>query len=274
MNSTAQQAHSLTLPQLRGDYAGATTDFVVEQKTAQYSSIEHQRWSVLFAAQKEAARKYGSSLFCTALDRLEQAAPLHLGIPRFSDFNPTLLSHTGWKIVAVPGLIPNDIFFAHLAKRQFPVTTWIRQAHEMDYIVEPDVFHDFFGHVPLLLEPSIANFLQWYGEQAGYANDVELKKLARLYWYTIEYGLIQEGSNIKAFGAGLLTSKTELEYSVQSIKKHYKFDVERIRDTGYVIDSFQTQYFVMKQLQEMFGFEGLNWSGRQKRIIDRGMSSN
>ncbi len=254
MNTTIQQARSLPAPQLRGDYTGATKDFVVEQDTAQYSNIEHQRWSVLFASQKASAQKNGSALFCDSLTRLEQAAPLHVGIPRFSDYNPTLLSHTGWRLVAVPGLIPDGVFFAHLAKRQFPVTTWIRPAHEMDYIVEPDVFHDFFGHVPLLLEPSIANFLQWYGEQAGYANDVELKKLARLYWYTIEYGLIHEGSNIKAFGAGLLTSRTELEHSVQSIEKHRKFDVERIRDEEYKIDSFQTQYFVLEQLQDLLRF--------------------
>jgi phenylalanine-4-hydroxylase len=258
MNTIAQQAQSLTFPKLRGDYTGAAKDFVVEQDTAQYSIIEHQRWSVLFAAQKASAKKYGSALFCGSLTRLEQAAPLHLGIPRFSDYNPTLVSHTGWNLVAVPGLIPYDVFFAHLAKRQFPVTTWIRQAHEMDYIVEPDVFHDFFGHVPLLLEPSIANFLQWYGEQASYASDVELKKLARLYWYTIEYGLINEGNNIKAFGAGLLTSRTELEHSVQSIEKHCKFDVERIRDEDYKIDSFQTQYFVLERLQDLLRLKSLN----------------
>jgi phenylalanine-4-hydroxylase len=257
MNSSAQLAHPLALPMLRGDYTGAAKDLVIEQDTAQYSTVEHQRWLVLFARQKAAARKFGSSLFCSALDRLEQAAPLHLGIPRFSDFNPTLLSQTGWKLVAVPGLIPDDIFFAHLAKRQFPVTRWIRQAHEMDYIVEPDVFHDFLGHVPLLLEPSIANFLQWYGEKASHADCKELKKLGLLYWYTIEYGLIKEGSSIKAFGAGLITSRTELEHSVKNIDKHRVFDLETVRATNYVIDSFQTQYFVLEQLQDLLGFEYL-----------------
>jgi phenylalanine-4-hydroxylase len=258
MTTIAQHSYPVTHPHLRGSYTSATKDFIVEQNTAQYSKEEHQRWSVLFNRQKVAAQEYGSSLFCTALDQLELAAPLHLGIPRFDDFNPTLLQHTGWTLVAVPGLLPNEIFFAHLAKRQFPVTTWIRQAHEMDYIVEPDVFHDFFGHVPLLLEPSIANFLQWYGEQAAFANDVELKKLARLYWYTIEYGLIHEGSNIKAFGAGLLTSRTELEHSVESINKHWTFDVERIRDEDYKIDSFQTQYFVLERLQDLLRLKSLN----------------
>jgi phenylalanine-4-hydroxylase len=257
MSTTAQPSPPLTRPRLRSDDSSATKDFIVEQSTAQYSNEEHQRWAVLFVRQKAAARKSGSALFCKALNRLEQAAPIRNSIPRFSDFNPTLLQHTGWKLVAVPGLLPDAVFFAHLAKRQFPVTTWIRQAHEMDYIVEPDVFHDFFGHVPLLLEPSIANFLQWYGERASQANDLELKKLARLYWYTIEYGLIHEESAIKALGAGLLTSRTELEHSVKSIEKHNGFDVETIRNTNYVIDSFQTQYFVLEQLQDLLEIKGI-----------------
>jgi phenylalanine-4-hydroxylase len=258
MATNAQRSRLLTQSRLRGDYTSATEDFIIEQNSSQYSKDEHQRWSVLFKRQKAGAQKFGSSLFCNALTRLEQAIPLHIGIPKFSDLNPTLIKHTGWKIVAVPGLIPDNIFFAHLAKRQFPVTTWIRKAHEIDYIVEPDVFHDFFGHVPLLLEPTIANFLQWYGEQASQADDVELRKLARLYWYTIEYGLILEDNRIKAFGAGLLTSRTELEYSVKSIEKHNGFDVEIIRNTNYVIDSFQTQYFVLDQLQNLLAINGMS----------------
>jgi phenylalanine-4-hydroxylase len=256
MTTSAKRSRLLTQSRLRGDYTSATEDFIIEQNSSQYSKDEHQRWSVLFKRQKAGAQKFGSSLFCNALIRLEQAVPLHIGIPKFNDLNPTLIKHTGWKIIAVPGLIPDNIFFSHLAKRQFPVTTWIRKAHEIDYIVEPDVFHDFFGHVPLLLEPSVANFLQWYGERTSQTNDLELTKLARLYWYTIEYGLIHEGSNIKALGAGLLTSRTELEYSVKSIEKHNAFDIETIWNANYVIDSFQTQYFVLEQLQDLLAING------------------
>jgi phenylalanine-4-hydroxylase len=272
MTTTAQESGLLTQSRLRGDYAPATEEFIIEQNSSQYSKDEHQRWSLLFKRQKAGAQKFGSSLFCNALTRLEQATPLHIGIPKFSDLNPTLIKHTGWKIVAVPGLIPDNIFFAHLAKRQFPVTTWIRRAHEIDYIVEPDVFHDFFGHVPLLLEPSVANFLQWYGERASQADDVELRKLARLYWYTIEYGLIQENNSIKAFGAGLLTSRTELEHSIKAIKKHFTFDTATIRSTNYVIDSFQTQYFVLNQLQDLLEFKRLikktSQTDKAKALID------
>jgi phenylalanine-4-hydroxylase len=239
-------------PVLRGDYSRACpVNFVVEQNMNQYSRDEHARWAALFNRQKTAARKFGSSLFNQALHRLEQASPLHKGIPCLTDFNPTLLQHTGWKLVPVPGLIPDKVFFEHLEKRQFPVTTWIRDAHEMDYIVEPDIFHDFFGHVPLLTDSAIADFLHWYGKQASQANSDELKKLARLYWYTIEYGLVKEGDDIKTFGAGLLTSRTELEHSVLCLPKHTQFNVGNILQSDYTIDTFQTQYFVLEDFQEL-----------------------
>jgi phenylalanine-4-hydroxylase len=245
-------------PVLRGDYSRARPiDFVVEQDMNQYSADEHARWAALFNRQKIAAAKFGSSLFNQALHRLEQASPLHKGIPCLTDFNPTLLQHTGWKLVAVPGLIPDKVFFEHLAKRQFPVTTWIRDAHEMDYIVEPDIFHDFFGHVPLLTDSAIADFLHWYGKQASQANSDDLKKLARLYWYTIEYGLVKEGNAIRAFGAGLLTSRTELEHSVLCLPKHTQFNVDNVLQSDYAIDTFQTKYFVLEDFQELLGLNRL-----------------
>jgi phenylalanine-4-hydroxylase len=268
MFTIAQEMKALAQPLLRGDYSNADHNYCVQQDIGAYTRAEHQRWSVLFAHQKQAACKYASSVYFEALTRLESVVPLHQGIPCLSDLNPTLLSHTGWKLVAVPGLIPNDVFFAHLAKRQFPVTTWIRQAHEMDYIVEPDIFHDFFGHVPLLLETSIANFLQGYGEKAGYADQVAVTKLARLYWYMIEYGLIREGNNIKAFGAGLLTSRTELEHSIQTIDKHHQFNVEKIHATDYAIDSFQTGYFVLSQFKDLLGLNSLCLTDKLNGLID------
>jgi phenylalanine-4-hydroxylase len=251
--TTTKRRNPQAAPILRSDYASANKDFIVDQDITGYSKEEHRRWSVLFAQQKEAAHRFSSELFCNALARLEKVAPLHIGIPRFSDFNPTLSNHTGWELVAVPGLIPDDVFFAHLAKRQFPITTWIRQAHEMDYIVEPDVFHDFFGHVPLLTDPAVAKFLQRYGEQAATSNPTELTKLASLYWYTIEFGLIREGNTIKAFGAGLLTSRTELEHSTTCFEKHQDFNAQTIRNSGYEIDAFQAQYFVLERLQDLLG---------------------
>jgi phenylalanine-4-hydroxylase len=253
MNSTTKQLPSSSTSPLRGDYSLCSKDYIVDQNTELYSRDEHQRWSTLFARQKAAAEKHASARFIDSLNRLELVAPLDIGIPCLHDFNPTLIEVTGWQLVAVPGLIPDQIFFEHLAKRQFPVTTWIRQAHEMDYIVEPDVFHDFFGHVPHLIDLSIANFLQSYGQQACNADEKELKEIARLYWYTVEYGLVAEENEIKAFGAGLLTSSSELEHSVQCLPKHSRFDVNIVRQSNFTIDRFQSRYFVLEGFQDLLG---------------------
>jgi phenylalanine-4-hydroxylase len=251
MNTTARRPQTNSTPPLRGDYSNCTSDFVVDQSNAQYSRNEHRRWALLFARQKAAAKQHACLRFIDALNQLERVAPLDFGIPYIDDFNPTLLQHTGWKLVAVPGLIPDVVFFEHLAKRQFPVTTWIREAHEMDYIVEPDIFHDFFGHVPLLLDAVIANFLHQYGREACNADDEELKKLARLYWYTIEYGLVIQENEIKAFGAGLLTSKSELEHSIHCLTKHARFVVNKVRRSKYTINTFQSQYFVLENFHDL-----------------------
>jgi phenylalanine-4-hydroxylase len=166
---------------------------------------------------------------------------------------------TGWEIVAVPGLIPAAPFFDHLANRRFPVTNWLRTREELDYIVEPDMFHDFFGHVPILTQPVFADFMQMYGEKAGDA--IALggdEMITRLYWYTAEYGLMQEpGQPLKAFGAGLMSSYTELQFAVESAEAHHvPFDLETVMRTGYEIDKFQRAYFVLPSfdaLRDAFG---------------------
>ncbi len=155
---------------------------------------------------------------------------------------------TGWEIVAVPGLIPAQPFFEHLSARRFPVTNWLRTERELDYIVEPDMFHDFFGHVPILTQPVFADFMQAYGARAAEA--IALggdEMITRLYWYTAEYGLMQEpGQELKAFGAGLMSSFTELQFAVESRDAyHVPFDLETVMRTGYEIDKFQRAYFVL-----------------------------
>ncbi|TIM18519.1 MAG: phenylalanine 4-monooxygenase, partial [Mesorhizobium sp.] len=148
----------------------------------------------------------------------------------------------------VPGLIPAPAFFVHLASRRFPVTNWLRTKQELDYIVEPDMFHDFFGHVPALTQPVFADFMQMYGEKAedliALGGD---EMISRLYWYTVEYGLIQEaGQPLKAFGAGLMSSFAELQFAIESKDAHHvPFDLETVMRTSYEIDKFQRAYFVL-----------------------------
>src|SRR5262249_21834891 len=168
-------------------------------------------------------------------------------IPRFEEITKRLKRKTGWSIVAVPGLIPDDAFFTHLANRRFPVTVWLRKPEEFDYIVEPDVFHDFFGHVPLLFDPVYADHLHEYGKGGLKAMRLDaVKMLARLYWYTIEFGLMNTPHGVRAYGAGLLSSGGELAHCVDSREaRRLAFDLEKALRTDYQIDKYQTTYFVI-----------------------------
>jgi len=182
----------------------------------------------------------------------------HLGtphrIPRFDELSETLYRQTRWEVVAVPGLIPEEAFFALLATRKFPVTGWLRKPEEFDYIVEPDVFHDLFGHVPLLFNPVFADYMQAYGAGGLKASRLDAcELLARLYWYTVEFGLIQTPQGVRAYGAGILSSAGELRHSVQSAEpRRVGFDLERIMRTRYKIDSYQATYFVIDSFQQLF----------------------
>ena len=173
---------------LRGDYSKAAPDYSVEQDWSAYTAEEHARFRRLFERQSKLVPRYACPEWIEAIAGLDAADE----IPRFDETSKRLKAKTGWEIVAVPGLIPDDAFFTHLANRRFPVTVWLRRPEEFDYIVEPDVFHDFFGHVPLLMQPLYADYMAAYG-QAGLANaeGPELRNLARLYWYTVEFGLME-----------------------------------------------------------------------------------
>jgi phenylalanine-4-hydroxylase len=175
-------------------------------------------------------------------------------IPEFDLISERLSRATGWRIVAVPGLIPEEAFFSLLATRRFPVTEWIRNPDELDFIVEPDLFHDLFGHVPLLFVKSFADYMQAYGEgglKAGRLGAREL--LARLYWYTVEFGLIHTKLGLRAYGAGILSSATELQRSISAVDAvRIAFDVERTLLTRYRIDTVQSTYMVIKSFDELF----------------------
>jgi monomeric phenylalanine-4-hydroxylase len=168
------------------------------------------------------------------------------------DFS-ALRAATGWEIVAVPGLIPDDAFFTHLANRRFPVTVWLRQPAEFDYIVEPDVFHDFFGHVPLLFDRVYADHLYEYGKGGLKAMRLDaVKMLARLYWFTIEFGLMRTAHGVRAYGAGLLSSGGELAYCIDHPQpRRLPFELERIMRTEYQIDRYQETYFVIDSFEQL-----------------------
>ncbi len=235
---------------LRGDYSRARPDYTVEADWHAYSADDHEIWRQLFQRQSAQVERYACDEFIHAL----QALKLTDRIPHFDKVNAILAPATGWRIVAVPGLIPDDVFFAHLAKRQFPVTVWMRKPEELDYIVEPDLFHDFFGHVPLLFNPVFAGYMEAYGRKGPEAlalNSVKL--LARFYWYMVEFGLIRTAKGLRAFGAGMLSSHSELAYSVESPEPNrVHFNLERVMRTDYKIDAFQETYFVLDSFDELF----------------------
>jgi len=234
---------------LRGNYDEAAPDYSVEQRWERYTPEEHALYRRLFERQSKLVPRYACPEWIEAIARLDAARE----IPRFDLISQKLKSRTGWEIVAVPGLIPDEAFFTHLANRRFPVTVWLRKPEEFDYIVEPDVFHDFFGHVPLLFDPFYAEYLYEYGQGGLKAMRLDaVKMLARLYWYTIEFGLTHTPQGVRAYGAGLMSSGGELPYSVDDPRPRRRpFDLERIMRTEYRIDRYQDTYFVIASFEQL-----------------------
>ena len=234
----------------RGDYSRAGPDYTCPQDYAAYTPADHDTYRRLYARQAALLPGLASDEFIRALPSLG----VRDLIPRFDQVNERLHKATGWEIVTVPGLIPEVPFFTLLANRKFPVTDWIRTPQEFDYIVEPDVFHDLFGHVPLLFNPVFADHMQEYGKGGLKAHRLgACELLSRLYWYTIEFGLIRQPDGLRAYGAGILSSGGELQHSVRSPEpQRLPLDIERVMRTRYKIDSFQQTYFVIDSFQELF----------------------
>ncbi|MGE0503691.1 MAG: phenylalanine 4-monooxygenase [Rhizobiaceae bacterium] len=228
---------------LRGDYTACRADFTVDQGY-DYGPAEQDVWRTLSERQTKLTRRLAHESYLAGVEALG----LMERIPDFAEVSGRLGRLTGWTIVAVPGLIPAGPFFDHLANRRFPVTNWLRTRDELDYIVEPDMFHDFFGHVPVLAQPVFADFMQMYGARAAEAIEAGGgEMITRLYWYTAEYGLMQSpGEPLKAFGAGLMSSFGEIQFAVEGAEAHrVPFDLETVMRTGYEIDKFQRAYFVL-----------------------------
>jgi phenylalanine-4-hydroxylase len=172
------------------------------------------------------------------------------------------MPRTGWQVVAVPGLVPDEVFFDHLANRRFPAGNFIRRPHELDYLEEPDVFHDVFGHVPMLMNPAIADFIQAYGQGGLRAQQLgKLAQLARVYWYTVEFGLLQQGDGLRLYGSGIASSYTESQFCLDSPSPNrIRFDLERVMRTNYRIDDFQESYFVIRDLDELLEFTRIDFA--------------
>ncbi|MBL6454799.1 phenylalanine 4-monooxygenase [Belnapia sp. T6] len=235
---------------LRGNYAAAAADFTLVQDMARYAPEDYATWRTLYQRQAALLPRHAAAAYREGLARL----PFAEGVPDFAQCSTRLRAATGWTLVAVPGLIPDDAFFAHLAARRFPVTCWIRRPEELDYIVEPDIFHDAFGHVPLLTQPDFAEFLAAYGRMGETAARIgALKPLARLYWHMVEFGLIQEGGALRAYGAGILSSSVETVHATESPKpRRLRFDVRRVLRSEYFIDDLQPTYFAIDSYAELF----------------------
>jgi phenylalanine-4-hydroxylase len=188
--------------------------------------------------------------YLECLDVLHLSKP---GIPDFAELNERLMNATGWQVVAVPGLIPDDVFFDHLANRRFVAGRFIRRPDQLDYLEEPDVFHDVFGHVPLLAHPVFADYMQAYGKGGQRAERLgAIQRLSRLYWYTVEFGLVRSGEDLRIYGAGIVSSFGESHFALEDPSPNrLGFDLKRVMRTNYRIDDFQQTYFVIDSFDDL-----------------------
>ena len=251
----------------RGDYSRANGDYTCAQDYAAYTEADHDTYRRLYERQSALLPGLASQHFIDALPMLGAKDR----IPRFEEVNERLRRATGWEIVGVPGLIPEVPFFSLLAQRRFPVTDWIRKPEEFEYIVEPDIFHDLFGHVPLLFNPVIADYIQAYGQGGLKAAELgSCEMLSRLYWYTIEFGLIRESGGLRAYGAGILSSSGELAHSVRSTEpQRLPLRLARTMRTRYKIDSYQPTYFVIDSLQQLFDLTAADFTPLYQQLRDQ-----
>ena len=233
-------------------YVPVYTTGVVQQPWDGYTPTDHQVWATLFRRQREVLVGRACDAFLQAQDAMGMTPD---AIPKFDDLNLALRAATGWELVGVEGLLPELVFFDHLAHRRFPVTWWIRKPEQMDYLSEPDLFHDLFGHVPLLMDPVFADYLQCFGHGGVKAHGIgedALMLLSRLYWYTVEFGLIRQPDGLRIYGSGIVSSKGESIHCLESdAPNRIGFDLERIMRTRYRIDTYQKTYFVIDSFEQL-----------------------
>jgi phenylalanine-4-hydroxylase len=249
------QAHTIT----------PRADWTIDQGWASYTAAEHAVWQTLFERQTRLL----PGRACDAFVQGMQALPLRADhIPDFRALSEVLLRATGWQVVAVPGLVPDAVFFEHLASRRFPCGQFIRRPEQLDYLEEPDVFHDVFGHVPMLMNPVIADFIQAYGQGGLKAQRLgKLHQLARVYWYTVEFGLLQQADGLRIYGAGIASSFAESLFAVDDPSPNrIGFNLERVMRTRYRIDDFQESYFVINGLDDLLELARIDFAPIYQRL--------
>ena len=229
---------------------GAAPDWTIPQSWQAYTAEEHATWDTLFARQARLLPGRASQAWLKGLDALRLSES---GIPNFEELSERLMKLTGWQVVAVPGLVPDDVFFDHMANRRFVAGNFIRRPDQLDYIQEPDVFHDVFGHVPMLADPVFADYLEAYGRGGRRALELgALRQLGRLYWYTVEFGLVAEDAGLRIYGSGIVSSSAESVFALESDSPNrLRFDMKRVMRTEYRIDDFQQNYFVIPSFEAL-----------------------
>jgi len=243
----------------------ARADWTIDQGWAQYTPAEHATWQALFERQTRLLPGRACDEFVQGMNDLPIGAEQ---IPDFRALSEVLLPRTGWQVVAVPGLVPDEVFFEHLANRRFPAGHFIRRPEQLDYLEEPDVFHDVFGHVPMLMHPAMADFIQAYGQGGLRAQRLgHLPHLARLYWYTVEFGLLQQHGGLRIYGAGIASSSAETRFCLDDASPHrVALTLERVMRTHYRIDDFQETYFVIRDLDALLEFARIDFAPLYERL--------
>lgn len=229
---------------------GAAADWTIPQNWNAFTREEHAVWDTLFERQIKLLPGRASKAYLHGLDLLKLSDG---GIPNFEELSERLMKLTGWQVVAVPGLVPDEVFFDHMANRRFVAGNFIRRPDQLDYLQEPDVFHDVFGHVPMLADPVFADYMEAYGRGGARAMELgALKQLSRLYWYTVEFGLIEEAGDLRIYGSGIVSSFGESRFALDSDSPNrIGFDLKRVMRTEYRIDDFQQNYFVIPSFDEL-----------------------
>lgn len=223
---------------------------LLRQEYARYTAADQHVWQLLFDRQMALLPGRAADAF---LEGVRRVGFTREAIPDFREVNPRLLAMTGWELVVVPGIVDDAVFFGLLAERKFPATTWLRTLAQLDYLEEPDMFHDVFGHVPLLTNPGFAAFLQELGAAAGQHRQQPgaLEMFTRLYWFTAEFGLIQQPEGLRIYGAGLLSSHGEVKFSLGEQPTRLPFSLQGVLDTPFEKDKFQDLYFVLDRMAQL-----------------------
>ena len=237
---------------------GRLHDWTIDQGWPSYTPQEHATWKTLFQRQTQLLPGRACDEFVQGMRDLPISADQ---IPDFRALSDVLMQRTGWHVVAVPGLVPDEVFFDHLANRRFPAGNFLRKPHELDYLEEPDVFHDVFGHVPMLMNPAIADYIQAYGVGGLRAQTLGvLDRLARVYWYTVEFGLVQQKDGLRIYGAGIASSASESVFALNDASPNrVRFNLQRVMRTNYRIDDFQETYFVLNDLDELLELASIDF---------------